>query len=71
MADGNDENLLKTPWRVESGHIAIGSPAAHQRLVVEVFGGFRGVFWRCTNDCDSEKMEMRVGIGKSTKILSH
>jgi hypothetical protein len=38
---------------------------------MEVFGGFRGVFWRRTNDLYSAKMEMRVGIGKSIKILSH
>lgn len=63
--------MMKTCRKLHGESNRVISSATRHRLVVEVFGGFRGVFWRCTSDCDSEKTEMRVGIGKSTKILSH
>ena len=62
--------MMKTCRKLHGVSNRVGSSATRHRLVVEVFGGFRGVFWRRTKACDSEEMEMRVGIGKSTKILS-
>lgn len=62
--------MMKTCRKLHGGSNRVGSSSSLHRLVVAVFGGFRGVFWRRTKACDSEKKEMRVGIGKNAKILS-